>query len=178
MNNYGELIAPDTLRFRRLLPGTLDQVWSYLVDGEKRATWLADGDTEARVGGRADLKFHNAALSSLPDDSPPEKYRDMPEHVSYDGEVTRCEPKTLLTHTWVGDGENTEVTYELEQREDGVLLTLTHRRLTGRDMLTGVCGGWHTHLDILVDVLAGKEPQPFWRTHTALEAEYEARLPR
>lgn len=178
MNNYGELIAPDTVRFQRLLPASLDQVWSFLIDGEKRSRWLAGGDTEARVGGRVDLKFHNAALSSLPDDLPPDKYRDMPEHVSYEGEVTRCEPKTLLAHTWVGDGENTEVTYELEQRDDGVLLTLIHRRLSDRDMLTGVCGGWHTHLDLLVDVLTGKEPQPFWRTHTALEAEYEARLPR
>lgn len=41
MNRYGELIAPDTVRFQRLLPGTLDTVWSYLVDGEKRGKWLA-----------------------------------------------------------------------------------------------------------------------------------------
>ena len=178
MNNYGELIAPDTVQFKRLLPGSVDRVWSYLVVGEKRAKWLAGGDTEERLGGHVDLHFHNTSLSLLPDDPPPDKYKDMPGQVSYEGKVTRCEPKTLLAHTWVGDGENTEVTFELEQREDGVLLTLTHRRLAGRDMLTGVCGGWHTHLDILADVLAEKEPQPFWRTHTALEAEYDARLPQ
>ena len=39
-----------------------------------------------------------------------------------------------------------------------------------------VCGGWHTHLDILVDVLEGREPKAFWKTHTALEAEYGKRL--
>ncbi len=53
MNDYGELIAPDTVRFKRLLPGTIDRVWSYLVDSEKRGKWLAGGDTEERVGGRA-----------------------------------------------------------------------------------------------------------------------------
>ena len=32
MNKFGELIAPDTVRFIRLLPGTLDTVWSFLVE--------------------------------------------------------------------------------------------------------------------------------------------------
>ena len=178
MNDYGELIAPDAVQFKRLLPGSIDLIWSYVVDGDNRGKWLAGGDTEQRVGGHVDLHFHNSSLSSLADDPPPEKYQDMPERISYTGEVTRCEPKTLLAHTWVGDGENSEVTYELEQREDGVLLTLTHRRIGSRELLTGVSGGWHMHLDIFADVLAGREPKPFWRTHTALEAEYDARLPR
>lgn len=178
MSQFGELIAPDTVRFVRLLPGTIDRVWGYLVEGEKRSKWLAGGDTEESVGGRVDLHFHNASLSSLPDDPPPAKYSDMPAQISYSGKVTRCDPKTLLAHTWMGDdGEESEVTYELEPRDDGVLLTLTHRRIIGRELLIGVCGGWHTHLDMLADVLAGSEPQPFWRTHTALEAEYDSRLP-
>ncbi len=176
MSQYGELIAPDTVQFKRLLPGTIDRVWSYLVEGDKRRRWLAGGDTEERVGGQVELHFHNASLSSLPDDPPPEKYKDMPEPMSYAGEVTQCEPKTLLAHTWLGnDGEASEVTYELEQRDDGVFLTLTQRRLPA-EKITGTCGGWHTHLDVLADVLAEKEPQPFWRTFTALEAEYQARL--
>lgn len=175
MSDYGELIAPDTVQFKRLLPGTIDLVWSYLVDGEKRRLWLAGGDTEVRAGGRVDLHFHNATLSPGVDDPPPDKYKEMPERVSYHGVVTACEPKTLLSHTWVGDGETSEVTYELEQRSDGVLLTLTHRRVPV-DVLTGVSAGWHTHLGILADIVAGREPAPFWRTHTALEAEYHARL--
>ena len=176
MNRYGELIAADTVRFQRLLPGDLDTVWRYLVDGELRRKWLAGGDTEERVGGHVDLHFQNSALSSLPDDPPPPKYADMPDRMSYHGVVTACEPKTLLRHTWLDSvSENSEVTYELEQRVDGVLLTLTHRRLSD-EMLTAAMGGWHAHLDILADVLQGREPKPFWRTHTALEAEYNARI--
>ena len=112
----------------------------------------------------------------MPDDPPPEKYKDLPEKVSYSGVVTACSPKTLLQHTWAGDGEDSEVTYELEEKEDGVLLTLTHRRLDSKDMITGVAGGWHAHLDILIDVLTGTEARPFWKTHTPLEAEYESRF--
>lgn len=44
------------------------------------------------------------------------------------------------------------------------------------DVLTGVSAGWHTHLGILAEVVAGRKPAPFWRTHTALVAEYDARL--
>ena len=109
-------------------------------------------------------------------------HRDMPEKVSFSGKVTRCDPPRLLAHTWVGGDENeegeSEVTYELEERGGDVLLTLTHRRITTREMMSGICGGWHTHLDIMIDVLNAREPQPFWLRHTALEAEYEPRLPR
>ncbi len=175
MSNFGELIAPDTVRFERLLPGPIERVWSFLTEGDKRARWLAGGHTELEVGGSIELRFHNASLSDLPDIEPPEKYRDMPEQVSFGGEVTQCDPPRMLSHTWVGDRENSEVTYELEERGDQVLLVLTHRRLE-HDVLPGVCGGWHTHLDILADVLAGRPVQPFWATHTALESEYEGRL--
>ena len=182
MNDHGELIGADAVRFKRLLPGPIERVWRYLTEPEKRAKWLAGGDTELRVGGQVELHFHNAGLSSLPDIPPPEKYRDMPEKVSFSGKVTRCDPPRLLAHTWVGGDENeegeSEVTYELEERGDDVLLTLTHRRITTREMMSGICGGWHTHLDIMIDVLNAREPQPFWFRHTALEAEYETRLPQ
>ena len=175
MNNYGELIAPDTVVFKRLLPASIDTVWEYLVDGEKRAKWLAAGDFDQHVGGRIEFKFHNASLSTLPDDPPPNKYCGLPEHMNYEGKVIACEPKSLFSHTWIDEGVFTEVTYELLETSDGVLLTLTHRMIAD-DMLMGVLGGWHTHLDILVDVMNGKEPRPFWKTHTSLEEEYTQRV--
>lgn len=182
MSDYGELIGAGAVRFKRLLPGPIERVWGYLTEAEKRGRWLAGGETELRVGGNVDLHFHNAGLSSLPDTPPPEKYADLPEKMSFCGKVTRCDPPRLLSYTWIGGDENkdedSEVTYELEERGDEVLLTLTHRRITTREMMSSVCGGWHTHLDILIDVLQEREPQPFWSRHTAIEAEYETRLPR
>lgn len=64
----------------------------------------------------------------------------------------------------------------MSEEGDRVRLVLTHSKLTGRDEMQSVCGGWHTHLDILNDVSNGVEPQPFWKVHTALEPEYAERL--
>jgi uncharacterized protein YndB with AHSA1/START domain len=100
MNSYGELISADTMRFERLLPGPIERVWSFLTESEKRGLWLCSGDTQLKVGGRVDMHFHNAGLSSAQDIAVPEKYRDMPEHVSFSGTVTGCNPPHMLSHTW------------------------------------------------------------------------------
>lgn len=176
MSRYGEVLDAETVRFTRLLPGPIERVWSYIVDADKRAKWLCGGETELNVGGHVDLLFHNASLSGQQDIERPDKYKDMPEKVSFSGTVTRCEPPRLLAHSWDYEDNSSEVTYELTEQEDKVLLVLTHTRLSGRDEMQSVCGGWHTHLDILIDVLNAVEPQPFWKTHTQLETEYEVRL--
>jgi len=176
MSEYGELIAADAVRFVRRLPGPVERVWAYLVEAEKRKRWLCDGDTELLTGGTVDMRFHNASLSGEPDIAPPEKYKDLPEHMQFSGSVTACEPLRKLSHTWQYEGEASEVTYELATEGDEVVLTLTHRRLASREELLGVCGGWHTHLDILEDVLSDKNPRAFWKHHTDMENQYEERL--
>lgn len=45
------------------------------------------------------------------------------------------------------------MTFELTEQGSAVLLTVTHRRLANRDEMLSVAGGWHTHLDILLDRL-------------------------
>ena len=177
MSKYGEILSKDSVRFVRDLPGPLARVWDYLTVSDKRATWFCGGETEQRVGGRFEMHFHNASLSSEPDDPPPEKYKDLPEKMEFVGEVTVCEPMTRLAYIWPDGDEQSEVLFELEERGDRVLLTLTHTRLWNRDAVLGVCGGWHTHLDILGDVLDGKGSRPFWKSHTGLEAEYEDKIP-
>ncbi len=176
MDAYGELLNDSTVRFVRLLPGPIERVWSYLIEGEKRAKWLCGGGTEAAVGGGIELEFHNASLSSAEDTPPPEKYKDMPEKVAFSGKVTQCDPPSVFAHTWEFHEEFSEVCYELEEQGDKVLLTLTHTRLSSSDDVLSVSGGWHTHLDILVAILNGQEPLPFWKTHTEIEAQYADRL--
>lgn len=175
MSEYGELIAPDTVRFERVLPGPIERVWQYLTESDKRATWLAAGEAEQRAGGKIELHFHNAALSEQPDIEPPEKYRDLPERMSFAGEVRRCEPPHTLVHTWVDGEDYSEVTFELTEQGSDVRLVLTHRRLKESELI-GVCGGWHTHLDILGEVLNEQPVQPFWKRHSGLETEYEQRV--
>jgi uncharacterized protein YndB with AHSA1/START domain len=176
MNDFGEHLEPGTVRFERLLPGPIERVWTYLTDSEKRGTWLAGGMMELWVGGTIELNFHHANLAAAPGPIP-EKYKTLEGGSTTRGRITRIEPPTLLSYTWVDKpGEESEVTFELESRDAQVMLTLTHRRLNGRDELIGVSGGWHTHLEILGDLLRGKEPPAFWPLHMAMETEYERRL--
>ena len=56
------------------------------------------------------------------------------------------------------------------------MLVLTHRRLDSHATLLDVSGGWHTHLNILVDVLEERELRPFYQMQTRYESEYQQRL--
>jgi len=178
MNLHASIPEAGALRFERTLPGPIERVWAYLVDPGKRRRWLAAGPLDAHVGGAVELHFRNAELSQ-DDDHAPDKYRDCENNGTTHGVVTRCDPPRLLAFTWrdtpgTSDGDS-EVTFELAPDGDHVLLTLTHRRLAAGAETLSVAGGWHTHLGLLEDVLAGREPRPFWRTHTRIEAEYAAR---
>jgi uncharacterized protein YndB with AHSA1/START domain len=171
MNEYGVVTAPDTVRLERLLPGPIERVWAYLTESDKRRKWFASGPMELRVGGRVDLTFHHSELSA--EKTAPEQFKKYEGHTMR-GEVTACEPPRLLSYTF---GDAGEVTFELSLKGRDVLLVLTHRRLADRKQMVGVSSGWHSHLAILVDILNGDEPRPFWTTVTKMEAEYEKRLP-
>jgi uncharacterized protein YndB with AHSA1/START domain len=100
MNERATLIPPSTVRFERLLPGPVERVWSYLVESDKRATWLAAGEFDLRVGGKIELHFDN---QSLTDDVAPPGAPGAGKH-SAQGTITRLEPLRLLAHTWSREG--------------------------------------------------------------------------
>jgi uncharacterized protein YndB with AHSA1/START domain len=172
MNEYGVVTQPDTVRLERLLPGPIERVWEYLTDSQKRGTWFASGPMELRVGGSATLTFRNSKLSS--EQTPPEKFKKY-EGMAMQSTVTACEPPRLLSYTF---GDSGEVTFELTPKGKDVLLVLTHRRLPDRKTMVGISTGWHSHLGILMDVLNGDAPRPFWTTVNKMEAEYEKRIPQ
>jgi uncharacterized protein YndB with AHSA1/START domain len=178
MNDYGVLTAPDTLRIERLLPGPIERVWQYLVDSDKRATWLAAGTLEPLVGGKVEHRFRNHELSPERDIPAPHQPSCSGE-VAMLGKVTACEPFRLLSYLWnAGSEDESEVSFELEPQQDQVKLTLTHRRLTQASTRLNVSAGWHTHLNILRDRLQGKTPEGFWKVHGRLAKEYAERLAR
>jgi uncharacterized protein YndB with AHSA1/START domain len=176
MNEYGELLDESTVKFERMLPGPVERVWAYLTESEKRAQWLCGGDVETAIEGNVDMHFHNLSLSSDEDIQRPDKYKDMPEKMSFTGSVTRCEPPHVLEHTWNFGDESSLVCYELTEESDKVRLVLTHRRLDSTDTVLSVSGGWHTHLNLLVDVLNGSKPRPFYRMQLQYESEYRRKL--
>nr|WP_047197723.1 SRPBCC family protein [Caldimonas brevitalea] len=174
---YAEVVAPGTLRLTRWLPGPLERVWAYLTEPDKRALWLAGGPLQLQRGGRVELQFRHADLSSVLEPTPA-RYAHLEGGARLLGEVTVCDPPHRLAYTWTGDaGEPSEVRFELTSHGERVLLVLTHMRLSGRAAMVSVAGGWHTHLDLLADRLQGRPPAPFWSSHAVLEAWYEQHLP-
>lgn len=175
--SYATLIAADTVRIERILPGPIERVWAFLTESDKRGRWLASGWMELRIGGDVELVFRNSGLTEN-DDPPPPKYAKYGAESRMHGRVTACEPPRVLAYTWgESSGADSEVRFELSAEGEEVKLVLTHSRLIRREEMLSVAGGWHTHLDILVDRLNGRTPPGFWTTHTRLEAEYAQRIP-
>ena len=176
MHDYAVVASPGTVRIERLLPGPIERVWSYLTESDKRRQWLASGAMELRIGGRVELVFNNSALTEQDDPAPP-KYAKQAGEVRMQGKITGIELPRLLSHTWGEDLiDQSEVRFDLAVKGDQVLLVVSHRRLTEHEELISVSAGWHTHLDILADRLAGRVPAGFWKTHTRLESEYNQRI--
>jgi uncharacterized protein YndB with AHSA1/START domain len=176
MNEYGEVLNPTTVRMERLLSGSIDEVWSYITDPDKRRTWLAFGAMELKVGGKVVLAFDFSFLTS---EAAPERFRAFESGHTLKGHVTVCEPPHLLSFTWNEKEGKTpsEVRFELVPQGEKTLLILTHTKLPGRGDMVNVSGGWHTHLDILDDRLNKREPRKFWNTLAQMQDEYKQRIP-
>jgi uncharacterized protein YndB with AHSA1/START domain len=162
------LVKPSTIRLERLLPGPVERVWAYLTESKKRATWLAAGEFDLRVGGKVELIFDNDKLS---DDAPKGGGTRR-----FEGRITRLEPLRALGYTWNWDGRDSDVLYELTPKGKDVLLTIHHRMPDDRGLVCAVGGGWATHAGILADQLNGVKPRPFWTTHDRLMKEFATTL--
>ncbi len=172
MTPHSTLIKPSTIRFERLLPGPVERVWAYLVESKKRATWLAAGEFDLRIGGRIELYFDN---QSLTDEAVPAGAMGAGKH-SAQGTITRLELLRVLAHTWNWEGGDSEVTYELTPKGKEVLLTIQHRLPDDHGLKLAVGGGWATHVGILADQLGGVKPRPFFATHAREMKAFEAAL--
>ena len=169
-DGYGQLIQPATLRIERLLPGTRERVWEYLTQSDLRRQWMAAGDMEQTEGSSFELVWRNDELTDPPGERPAgfgDEHRMQSRIVEYD-------PPRKLTITWSGSGN---VTFELAQRGDDVLLTVIHRRLPDRSSLLMHAAGWHIHLDILAARMTGEKPETFWDGWNRLMTDYDQRLP-
>ena len=173
--NHGVAVGPDTVRFERVFPGPIERVWAYLAESDKRAQWLAAGDIPPRVGAEAQLRFHHASLS--PTKVPtPEPFKAMENGITSLHRVTRYEPPHALGITWGDEDMPSHVLFELSAEGNQVRLVATHTRLPSHGKKIMASGGWHTHLDILAERLAGNTPAPFWTAFLKLQEEYNKRF--
>ncbi len=167
---YGTLIEPTSLKIQRLMGGPIERIWAYLVESDKRRKWLAAGEMELKVGAPFEFVWRNDELTDPPGKRPD---RFGSEH-RMQSRITELDPPHRIAFTWDGSGD---VTIELKEQGNNVLLTLVHRRLPNRSNLLGVSAGWHVHLDLLVARASGEEPGPFWDGWTKLRKEYDGRMP-
>lgn len=176
MTAYGTIVAADTVRIDRLLPGPVERIWAYLTESEKRRLWLAAGDMQVSPGSAVEFVFRNSELTENDVPAPP-KYASEAGTATLSGTIVACEPNRRLALLWGAGPDASEVTFDLQPKGDKVLLTVTHRRIPGREQMLSISAGWHTHLDILADRLEHRNPAGFWATHTRLEAEYQRIVP-
>lgn len=169
-DQLGTFTGPGEVRLVRTLPGPIERIWEYLTDPVKRARWFAGGPMEPKQGGKMELFFQHKNL--VPGETPPEQYKDVHESgFKMPGTVLRWEPPRVLSYTF---DEDSDVTFELTPQGKDVVLVLTHRA-RGEDIpsLTGYASGWHTHFALLIALLEGVPPSPFWAMHQRLKVEYE-----
>ena len=169
MNAHGHMIASDTIRFERLLPGPIERVWDYLTDSELRRQWLAAGEMQPAVGSGFTLTWRNSELTDPPGRKP-DGFGD--EH-RMDSAITVFDPPHRLAFTWGGG----DVTFALEPQGTQVLLTVTHRGISDRNNLLMIGAGWHMHLNVLEARVGGRESEPFWDGWLRLRGEYDRRIP-
>jgi uncharacterized protein YndB with AHSA1/START domain len=168
---YGELIEPTTLRLQRRLPGPIERVWAYVTESDLRRKWLAAGEMQMKVGAECELVWRNDELTNPPGQRP-DGY--AVEH-RMPTKILELDPPRHIVFTF---GNNGDVTIDLEPKGNEVLLTLVHRRLPDRTTMLRVSAGWHSHLDILVARVSGKEPAaPFWDGMADLLEVYDRKLP-
>ena len=167
---YGVLIEPATLTLQRLLPGPIERIWDFLTQSELRRQWLAAGDMTMEVGAPFELTWRNDELTDPPGNKPDGFGK---EH-RMQSTVTECDPPHRIAFTWNGSGD---VSINLAERGEQVLLTLVHRQLPDRHTMLMVGPGWHAHLDVLVARVAGEKPAPFWDAWVSLKQDYEQRIP-
>jgi uncharacterized protein YndB with AHSA1/START domain len=168
---FGTQLENGSLRFVRILPGPVERVWEYLVDPEKRALWFCGGTMGKKTGDAYVFRFRNGTLS---DDKVPEKYANMDGGVETGARVVEIDPPRLLVFSWDDDGE--ESRFELREHGDQVEFTLIQCPPAKFTDLVGMAAGWHAHLGILVDELAGDTHRGFWTEHLATEAHYQSAL--
>lgn len=126
----------------------INDVWAAITEQEKISTWFIKCKFKAEQG------FRYSLISES----------DNCEQVS--GTVLKVNPVNELVYSWVVAGTEVEttVTWKLEEKDGGTLLTLEHSGISGYPneetaikFFESFNGGWDKCIDSLNSYLAGEE---------------------
>jgi uncharacterized protein YndB with AHSA1/START domain len=167
-------IAPDTIRFERILDAPRETVWRYLTEAEMRRQWFSGG-TDMRAGEEVELVFDHDNLSA--EDVPyPEQYAKWKGAKGCE-RVVEYDPPRVLAFTW-DEGKEGTARFELFEEGERTRLVLTHSGITGPGPMANFGGGWHSHLAVLQGLLSGNRVPDFWALHAESEAAVAKGLER
>jgi len=128
-----------TLVFSRPMRHPAQQVWPVLTDPDRLARWApytTDRPLES-IGPIQVLDNQDPDAAAIP------------------GQVTRCDPPTLLEHSWRVD----VLRWQLAPDDGRTRLTLRHT-LDERHAVPDVAAGWHLCLDVAAELLDGRPTGP------------------
>lgn len=139
-----------TLQYKRVLSHSLEDVWKAITEPEQLSNWFS---TKATIDGRLDGKI---------------EFITGPSGFHTTGKILVWDPPHVFEHEWhiaphqhIPKGESESIIrWELIQKGDSTLLTVTHRRLSKSTAL-GFAPGMHAFLDRLESHL-NKETLPNW----------------
>jgi uncharacterized protein YndB with AHSA1/START domain len=124
------------VHFERVYDYKPEELWAAITEPEQIRGWLGEADLDLRDDGGGTLKLDDEMTAGL--------------------RVRRLEPGRLVEYDWEFPNEPASILrLEVEPRGDGALLVLDHRRLATADA-PGYGAGWHSHLDALDLMLAGR----------------------
>ena len=146
MQRRGDAVTAEISRYFDEEPQAL---WSALTDPAIRINWLAPGDIDLHVGGRAHLDFADSGIV-------------------VDSAVTAVKPGEVLEFSWSAPGEPLRpLRWEIDAAPEGARLTLKMVLPAAEDVGRS-CAGWSAHLEMMAAALAGAPMKfPFDRFKTA-----------
>jgi uncharacterized protein YndB with AHSA1/START domain len=124
------------VRFERVYDYRPDELWAAITEPEQIRGWLGEAELDLREDRTGRIEFGGDEIATL--------------------RVRELEPGRLVEYDWIYPNEPDSVLrLEVEPRGEGTLLILDHRRLAGDDIVD-YSAGWHSHLDALDELLAGR----------------------
>lgn len=126
------------LRFERRLAHPVERVWAALTEPAQLREWLGDAEVELVEGGRFTVRWLNTGPGG--------------GHVVMHATVTALDPPRLLE---VAGDPHGVLRWELRPDRGSTLLTFTDTLRAGGSPAMALAG-WHLHLDLLAEALAGR----------------------
>lgn len=166
--------SSNSIEIRRIFKCKRETLWEYFTEKVLREKWLCSGDISHNVGEDIEFDFdHTKYLNSTQLSNGIDLGK-----VFFKGDLLIFEPLEMIKFNWPSEHghPSSVITISLTEVDGGVELYLVHELISKQNELIDASTGWHTHFDILEDVLEGSNRRDFWSRHDLLESLYSKKF--